>query len=87
MITRPDALLRRLVDGFTLAPPRTLAVAEDATTLVVPVNGVALSYGVVATPSWLTTIAVTGRSDTAATLTFGTAAPAGAVVHVITMRT
>jgi hypothetical protein len=87
VIARPDALLRRLVDGFTLAPPRTLAVVEGASTLVVPVRGAALSYGVVATPSWLTTVAVTGRSDAAATLTFGTPAPSGAVVHVITTRT
>jgi hypothetical protein len=38
------------------------------------------NYGVVVTPSWLTTVAVTARTTSGFDVSFGTAAPAGATV-------
>jgi hypothetical protein len=43
-------------------------------------------YGVVATPSWGTTVWVTNRTTTGFTLHFGTGAPANALVDWLTFR-
>jgi hypothetical protein len=63
-------------------------VPLGSTQMTVPLPRVAPgAYGVTAQPSWLTTVAVTGRAATGFTLLFGTAAPAGAHVHWITFTT
>lgn len=65
-----------------------LAVTNGATTVTytLPATDADANYGVVATPSWSTTVYVTARSTTALTLTFGTAAGANATVDLITFR-
>jgi len=44
------------------------------------------TYGIVATPSWNTTVYPTNRTTTGFTLNFGTAAPANATVDYVTFR-
>lgn len=44
------------------------------------------NYGVVATPTWSTTVYCSARTTTSLTLTFGTAAGANATVDIITFR-
>lgn len=44
------------------------------------------AYGVSACPNWLTTVAVTTKTTTGCTITFGTGAPANATVDVLTYR-
>lgn len=44
-------------------------------------------YGVIITPSWLTTWKVTGKATTGLLVTFGTAAPAGASFDYLIFRT
>lgn len=45
------------------------------------------SYGVVVTPNWLTTFRVTTKTINSFIIDFGTAAPVGATVDVVTFRT
>jgi hypothetical protein len=44
------------------------------------------NYGVLATPSWGTTVWVTAKAKTGFTLNFGTAAPANATVDYAVLR-
>jgi hypothetical protein len=44
------------------------------------------TYGVIVTPSWLTTSRVTTKATTGFTIDFGTAAPAGATVDYCVVR-
>jgi hypothetical protein len=62
----------------------TLAATTKAITF--PRSEPDTSYGVVATPSWGTTVWVTNRAKTGFTLNFGTGAPANALVDWLTFR-
>ena len=44
------------------------------------------AYGVTVTPNWSTTSAVTTKLTTGCTITFGTGAPANAVIDICTFR-
>jgi hypothetical protein len=44
-------------------------------------------YGVSVTTNWLTTVAITAKATTGYTITFGTVAPADAVLDATTFRT
>ena len=44
------------------------------------------AYGVTVTPNWSSTVAVTSKTTTGFTITFGTAAPANATVDFGTYR-
>lgn len=61
------------------------SVASGATSLAVgfdvPLQGI--DYGVIAMPSWPTTIAATGKTANGFQLQFGAGAPAGATVDII----
>lgn len=76
---------------------RYLTAAGTACNLAVPAGAARLAvvfarreqdaaYGVAASASWATTVAVTAKSATGCTLAFGTAAPAGATVDVAVFR-
>lgn len=66
----------------------SLAVTNGTSTVTYtfPYTDSDASYGVVATPTWSTTVYVSARSTTSLTLTFGTAAGANATVDIITFR-
>lgn len=65
-----------------------LSVTAAATTKVVTLSPAEfdVEYGVLATPSWGTTVWVTGKQLGQFTLNFGTAAPGSATVDVATFR-
>lgn len=65
-----------------------LAVPTGATSLAVTLarREYDAGYGVTVTPSWLTIVAVTAKTTTGFTVTFGTAAPAGATVDYSLFR-
>jgi len=65
-----------------------LGLATGATTVLVtfPRAEVDTAYGVLVTPSWNTTVWVTGKTTTGCTVNAGTAAPAGGTVDLLTFR-
>ena len=65
-----------------------VAIALAAATHVVPLPKTEPDalYGVLVTPSWLTTVRVTGKTTTQFTVDFGTAAPAGATIDFAVIR-
>lgn len=83
-------LWRRLVRRFFT--PSGCAVALPVTATATTVTWtfaraeVDANYGIVALPSWLTTVACTAKTTTTCTLTFGTAAPSGATVDLHSFR-
>lgn len=87
---RQDAIWLRIRRRFfTSAGNRVQqAVTAAATSVAItwPRTEVDTSYGVLATPTWGTTVWVSTRSTTGCTVNFGTAAPANATVDVITFR-
>lgn len=70
--------------GNVVNVPVTLA----ATSLVVvfPRAEVDTKYGVLVTPSWSTTTFWSGKTTAQVTINFGTGAPAGALVDIVTFR-
>lgn len=91
MTAREDTYWLRLRRRFLTSAGNGIAqaVTTAATSVAVtfPRAEVDASYGVVATPSWGTTVWVTAKSTTGCTINFGTAAPAGGTVDFITFRT
>lgn len=91
MTAREDTYWLRLRRRFLTSAGNGIAqaVATGASSVAVtfPRAEVDASYGVVATPSWGTTVWVTAKSTTGCTINFGTAAPAGGTVDFITFRT
>ena len=89
--TRDDEQWRRLrrraltIGGNGVNVSVTLAATSKA--VVFARTEVDALYGVVITPSWLTTHAVTAKATTGFTVTFGTGAPANATFDFITHRT
>jgi len=81
---------RRLVRRFLTSAGNVIALPVTATTTTVtwafPRTEVDAAYAAVATPSWGTTVAVTAKTTTSLTLSFGTAAPSGATVDIQTFR-
>lgn len=65
-----------------------LAVSNGATTVTWTFDRaeVDTNYGVVATPTWETTVYVSARATGSLELTFGTAAGASDTVDIITFR-
>lgn len=85
------ALWRRLLLRFFTAAGNRVAVAVVAAAGNVAVTWARTepdaSYGVVATPSWGTTVYVTNKTATGCTINFGTVAPVGGgTVDVATFR-
>ena len=87
---RQDAIWLRLRRRFFTSAGNAVqqAVTLGATSVTVtwPRTEVDTNYGVLATPSWGTTVWVSARTTTTSTISFGTAAPAGATVDIITFR-
>ena len=87
---RQDAIWLRLRRRFFTSAGNTVqqAVTAAATSVAVtwPRTEVDTSYGVLATPSWNTTVWCSARTTTGATINFSVAAPAGATVDLITFR-
>lgn len=70
--------------GNVVSAPVTAA----ATSLVVvfPRQEVDTHYGVQISPNWSTTMHWSGKTTTQVTINFGTGAPAGALVDIVTFR-
>lgn len=83
---RVRRLLRRhfTQGGNGVALTVTAAATTHAVTL--PRTEPDANYGVTVTPSWGTTVFVTGKTTTGFTVNFGTAAPSGASFDFITFR-
>ena len=66
-----------------------LSVSATATSVTwnFPRTEIDTSYGVAISPSWLTTAAITTKTTTSLTASFGTAAPSGATIDISTFRT
>lgn len=81
-----ERLLRRVLTpaGVRVALPVTAAATTVAVTW--PRAEGDATYGVLATPSWLTTVRVTSKTTTGCVIDFGTAAPGSATVDVFTFR-
>lgn len=81
---------RRLKRRFFTPSGVSVALPVTATATTVtwtfPRAEVDTAYGVVALPSWLTTVACTTKGTTSLTLSFGTAAPANATVDLHSFR-
>lgn len=77
--------ITRIAPGVKIPVP----LAAVALVVTVPTGGQAepdTSYGVHATPSWNTSVWLTGRTVTQFTLNFGAAAPANATVDYTVFR-
>lgn len=79
-------LRRRVLTGGGVGVK--VAVPATATTLALVWGSTESdpNYGVLVTPSWLTTVRVTGRTSLGCTVDFGTAAPAGATIDYLVVR-
>lgn len=90
MSAREDTYWLRLRRRFLTSAGNRVAVAVTTAATSVAVvfarTEVDASYGVVATPSWGTTVWVTNKTTTGCTINFGTGAPAGGTVDLITFR-
>lgn len=90
MVGAPTERVRRLQLRFLTPAGNQIAVpvTETATSVAITFERaeVDTSYGVVATPSWGTTVFVSSKATTGCTIEFGTAAPADATVDLITFR-
>lgn len=88
-LTSPAVMRRWARRWLTAAGNKTaVAVTLGGTSVVITFDraeGDAL-YGVNVTPSWLTTVAVFNKTTAGCTVSFGTAAPAGAVFDLSTFR-
>lgn len=87
---RTIAHLKRLQRRWlTLTGNRTeLDVTAAATTLIITLAPFEYdeAYGVTVTPSWDTTVWVTGKQVDEFTINFGSAAPANATIDLATFR-
>jgi hypothetical protein len=65
-----------------------VAVAAASTSVIVNLKRreANASYGVIVTPSWLTTFRVTAKAVDSFRVDFGTAAPAAAVIDYVVVR-
>lgn len=79
-------LVRRHLTPAGNYPAKAVTLAATTLTVTFPRAEQDTAYGVSATPSWLTTVAVTSKSTTGLTITFGTAAPASATCDIATYR-
>ena len=86
-LRRFRTLVRRHLTPAGNYPKQPVTLAATSVSITFPRAEQDTAYGVSATPSWLTTVAVTSKSTTGCTITFGTAAPANATVDVSTFRT
>lgn len=81
-------LLRRLLTngGVGVAVAVTAAAVTKAIAFADGKNEPDAAYGVLVTPSWLTTWRVTAKALTGFTVDFGTAAPANATIDYAVIR-
>lgn len=86
-LRRFRTLIRRHLTPAGNYPKQSVPLAATTLTITFPRAEQDTAYGVSALPNWLTTVAVTSRSTTGLTVTFGTAAPASATCDVLTYRT
>lgn len=85
-LRRFRTLIRRHLTPAGNYPKQSVTLAATTLTITFPRAEQDTAYGLVVTPSWLSTVAVTSKSTTGCTITFGTAAPASATVDVMTFR-
>lgn len=90
MNLRTDSDGRRIVHKFLTAAGQKvkLAVSNGGTSVTWTFDRTEsdTDYGVVATPTWSTTVRVSSRTTTAVTLSFGSAAGASDTVDIIVFR-
>lgn len=90
MKVRDDSDGRRLLHHFLTSAGQKakLAVSNGATsvTWTFDRSEVDTDYGVLATPTWATTVRVSARATTSLTLSFGSAAGASDTVDIIVFR-
>lgn len=79
-------LCRRHLTPAGNYPAQSVTLAATTKAITFPRAEQDTAYGVSALTNWLTTVAVTTKTTTGCTLTFGTAAPAGAKVDIATYR-
>ncbi len=81
-----ERLRRRFLTSAGNKVAQAVTAAASSVAVTFPRTEVDTSYGVCATPSWSSTVWISGKTTTGCTLNFGTAAPAGATVDYITFR-
>jgi hypothetical protein len=79
-------LVRRHLTPAGNYPAQSVTLAATTLTVTFARPEQDTAYGVSACPNWLTTVAVTSKTKTGCTITFGTAAPASAVCDIQTYR-
>jgi len=80
-------LTRRHLTPAGNYPAKAVTLAATTLTVTFPRAEQDTAYGVSCCPNWLTTVAVTSKSTTGLTVTFGTGAPANATCDIATYRT
>jgi hypothetical protein len=86
LLARLERLLRRVLTPAGVKVAASVTAAATSVSITWPRAEGDTAYGVVATPNWLTTVAVTAQTTTGCTVTFGTAAPANARLALFTFR-
>lgn len=90
MTLRNDSDGRRLLHKFLTSAGQKvkLAVSNGATsvTWTFDRSEIDTDYGVLATPTWATTVRVSARATTSLQLSFGSAAGASDTVDILTFR-
>lgn len=86
LVRQLQVLLRRLLTKAGPGVQKPVTLAATTQTFVFSLAEPDASYGVLVTPSWLTTIAVTARTTGGFTAAFGTAAPAAATIDYLVTR-
>ncbi|MGN6205988.1 hypothetical protein [Humibacter sp.] len=84
---RFDTLCRRHLTPAGNYPAQSVTLGATSLSVTFARAEQDTAFGVSVTPSWLTTVAVPTKTTTGCTVTFGTAAPAGATADVLTWRT
>lgn len=84
---RFDTLTRRCLTPAGNFPATAVTLAATTLAVTFPRAEQDTAYGVSVTTSWLTTVAVTTKTTTGLTVTFGTGAPANATCDIQTWRT
>lgn len=79
-------LRRRFLTSAGTVVAQAVTTAATSVSVTWPRTEVDTTYGVLATPSWGSTVWVTNKSTTGCTINFGTAAPAGGTVDLVTFR-
>ncbi len=79
-------LRRRFLTSAGNIVGQTVTTGAGSVAVTFPRAEVDAAFGVCATPSWGTTVWVTAKSTTGCTVNFGTVAPAGGTVDLITFR-